>query len=161
MGCGPDVEVEGLPRAGRTAALTQRQDADDADAVALGKGQRVAGCDGVAGFQAMLAVQPQVARGDHLGRQVAPLEEARLNQPFVQPKPRLGRGVRPGAGPGQSGFEPQGGQHGKGVVGVDRLFDARRAGLIGLALGIVLAGAPVALVVGAVAFAVEPGLAIA
>jgi hypothetical protein len=99
---------------------------------ALGKGQDIAHRNPMARLLTALGVQPQMATFHTVLRQITRFEEPGMKQPFVQPEFRLDAGISFARRPRQSELALQRHQRGKGIVGVNRLFDARRAGLEGL-----------------------------
>ena len=84
------IMIQGLRFGERTAPDAHCQNAHHPYLVALGKGQHIPLCHGVTGLGTMCAIQPQVTFGNHVCGGRATFEEARLPQPFVQPKFRLG-----------------------------------------------------------------------
>jgi hypothetical protein len=99
---------------------------------ALGKGQHIAHRNPMARFLTALRVQPQMATFHTVLRQIARFKEPSMKQPFVQPEFRLDAGISFARRPRQSELALQRHQRGKGIVRINRLFNARRAGLEGL-----------------------------
>ena len=68
----------------RATALGKGENADDANAAALREGQGIAGLDSVAGLQAGLGIEAQVAGGDNRGGEAAGFAEAGVDEKEVE-----------------------------------------------------------------------------
>jgi hypothetical protein len=112
--------------------LGQRQNPHHPDLPALGKGQHIAHHNAMTRLFATLGIQAKMASFHTVLRQITRFKEPGVKQPLVQPEFRLDAGINFARRPRQSELALKRHQRGKGIVRINRLFNARRAGLEGL-----------------------------